>query len=815
MRWGILTKIALAATVLFVFVPVSSARAADNAYTAGKLIVEFSDNNIKAAEYSAANHNLKTGLFALDRLNEKYGVSQMRKISVNRSDSGNKMASIYLLDVGKGTDMEKAAREYAAAANVEFAEPDYQRQIAVFPNDARFNRLWGLRNTGQTVNEISGAPDADIDAPDAWDLHTGSSTVTVAVIDTGVSTHPDLANRLIAGWDFVNNDNTAEDLIGHGTHVAGIIGATGNNGVGVTGVSWGVKIMPLKVSEDGMITSSRFIAAVNYAIDHGVDIINFSATGSTTSKAERSVIAKAGEAGILFVTAAGNNGTDNTYSHHYPSDYNLTNIISVAASDQDDILTSFSNYGAKTVDVAAPGENIYSTVPFRSLNEDFTRTATPGFSGTNFSETGNNSKWGTALSAGGGYAAYGDLNNYPYQANSNGELRSDPVDSHSQATVMLQYDYTVQTENDPTCRSDYLATDVWDGSQWQRLERICGKLTAGTSYINVTKYRNRQMRVRFRWITNSSDNNYFGAAVDNVMIIFPDDANGRSYEYMDGTSMATPYVVGLAALLKSYRLNLTPAELKEIIIDSVDRKSSLRGKVASGGRINAYEALRQARSYYPSTDDAISQPGISIFSRCEGGQHYDQTIEYDDSQVCFRWNRASGGAGIVGYYVHLTTSPNSDARRGNFQTGTLFKPSVFSESNTYYVYLRAVDSDGKVSEQRRTQYRFTLPAVNQPRVIIYSRCFGGVKYSANRTYHDSQVCFRWPLVTGGAGVIGYFVNLSTNPDSNAQRGSFQIKNYIKSQVYDHDKTYYAYVQAVDRDGNLSEETRTQYQYELR
>jgi PKD repeat protein len=249
--------------------------------------------------------------------------------------------------------------------------------------------------------------DADIDAPEAWDIETGNSNdVVIAVIDTGVDyDHEDLAANMwlnehelngvvgvdddgngyiddIKGWDFFSDDNDPDDENGHGTHCSGTIAAEGNNGRGVVGVSWNAKIMPLRfLGPDGGSTSDA-ILAIEYATMMGVDIMSNSWGGGGYSVALEDAISAANDAGILFVAAAGNAGTDNDVYPHYPSSYNVPNVISVAATDSFDNLAYFSNYGLISVDLGAPGVSIYSTLPGNSYGSySGTSMATPHVAG--------------------------------------------------------------------------------------------------------------------------------------------------------------------------------------------------------------------------------------------------------------------------------------------------------------------------------------------------------------------------------------------------------------------------------------------------
>ena len=269
-----------------------------------------------------------------------------------------------------------------------YAEPNYRIQVSAVPDDPRFGELWGLNNEGQS----GGAIDADIDAPEAWDAVVGSGDTVVAVIDTGVDyNHPDLMANMwvnpgeipgdnidndgngfvddVHGYDFANNDSNPMDDHNHGTHVAGTIAAVGNNGIGVTGVNWNAKIMALKfLNSQGNGDTDDAIEALNYAVAMGAKISNNS-WGFSGSFAQSlyDAIAAARDADHVFVAAAGNGsvwgfGINNDVNPFYPASYDLENIISVAAVDRTDSKPLFSNYGAITVDLAAPGVDILSTI---------------------------------------------------------------------------------------------------------------------------------------------------------------------------------------------------------------------------------------------------------------------------------------------------------------------------------------------------------------------------------------------------------------------------------------------------------------------
>ena len=238
-----------------------------------------------------------------------------------------------------------------------------------------------MSNTGQ----YGGTPGDDIGATAAWNITTGSRGVVVAVIDSGVDyTDPDLAANIwtnpnagrdgfsgdLHGYDFVDNTSDPMDQYGHGTFVAGEIGAVGNNGTGVAGVDWNVTIMPLKfLDANGAGYTSDAVRAINYAVmqrtQYGVNVrvINASWCSSQDDPALDAAIQAAGNAGILFVAAAGNYASNNDVTPQYPACSSLPNVVSVAATTTSDQLASFSDYGASTVAIAAPGVDIYGTLP--------------------------------------------------------------------------------------------------------------------------------------------------------------------------------------------------------------------------------------------------------------------------------------------------------------------------------------------------------------------------------------------------------------------------------------------------------------------
>lgn len=321
------------------------------------------------------------GIAAGDRheIREQAGVSL---------DAALPVPGLQLVEVAQNQSTADAERTLERNGEVLYAEPNYYRHAFLRPNDPSFGSQWGFENVGQ----LGGLAGADLNAVAAWDITTGSPATVVAVVDTGVLLgHPDLAgsswtnpgesgggretnrvdddgNGLVddaRGWDWSGSDPDPADLTGHGTHVAGTVGARTGNGLGVAGTSWSTRLMALRaLAANGFGTVADIVRAYRYAAAKGARIVNASLGSSAFSRAEQDAIAAA--PGVLFVVAAGNGGSDGVGDNNdrvptYPCAYPLANIVCVAATTNRDQLASFSNYGAATVDLAAPGQQILST----------------------------------------------------------------------------------------------------------------------------------------------------------------------------------------------------------------------------------------------------------------------------------------------------------------------------------------------------------------------------------------------------------------------------------------------------------------------
>ncbi|HNT37370.1 MAG TPA: S8 family serine peptidase, partial [bacterium] len=296
-------------------------------------------------------------------------------------------ACVFSVQTQSGESLSSLITHFRNQPEVLYAEPNFIYRLAeTTPNDTYFaSEQWALRNTGQKGG-ISGE---DIDATEAWDTQTGSPDVVVAVIDTGLALeHSDIRNgtgnvwlntdeipgNLLdddnngyvddwRGWNFFEENNNPNDQHSHGTHVSGTIGAIGNNGQGVTGVCWQVKIMPLAAfnPRTGEATNEDLVAAIQYAVNNGAKVINASWGDFVHSQILEDAVRTARDAGVLFVAAVGNNSLlDLEHASFYPAGYQLENIVSVASSNSSARISSFSNQGNYSVDLFAPGESIFN-----------------------------------------------------------------------------------------------------------------------------------------------------------------------------------------------------------------------------------------------------------------------------------------------------------------------------------------------------------------------------------------------------------------------------------------------------------------------
>jgi subtilisin family serine protease len=573
----------------------------------------------------------KQGASRSDRAEAKRdaGASLERKLLLSRTE---------LVEVTPGEE-EEAAAKLERDPKVLYAEPNAVVHEDATPNDTRFPALWGLNNTGQQVHGVAGLADADIDAPEAWNLGAGlGSSVRVAVVDSGVvANHPDLAANMFInpgesgggketngidddgngkvddfrGWDFAYNDNNPNTNRDHGTHVAGTIAARSNNGLGVAGAasfpttagSWlGPKILAVKVlNEQGSGTIASLADGLVYAGTMNAKVANvslgFAGTSATLDNAIKS------KPSTLYVVAAGNDGVNNDTSPHTPCNPATTpdaaNKICVAATDSSDTLASFSNFGAVNVDLAAPGVSILSTVPTKTVFSDNFETGITGRWTTNDAGQTGAPRWGrtTLFST----SRYHSLTDSPggtagapakYVANQDNWARNTTGfnltgGNHCRVTAQAKID---TEDNFDTFTIEATRTPAVAAS-WQTVFTFSGAGTVSvTANIPAAFDGKTGVFVRFR-LNSDGSNQDDGAYVDDVAVKCRTNSfNATSYAFLNGTSMASPHVAGAAAFLFTKFPTATVAQIKSKILGSADTKPSLTGKVRTGARLNLYKA---------------------------------------------------------------------------------------------------------------------------------------------------------------------------------------------------------------------------------
>ncbi len=622
--------------------PLSSNLRHPSRYVPGEVLVKFKDEasslGIKSINVDGEHHEIKT-------------------FSVN-----GRAIHQYKLD---GTlSVDEAVVKYRNNPAVEYAEPNYLYWTKTIPSDAKFETLWGLHNTGQTVNGTAGTPDADIDAPEAWDISTGSSDVVIAVIDSGIAyDHPDLAPNIwtnpreiagngvdddgngfvddVHGWDFLMNDSDPMDPIdlnpggnpGHGTHVAGIIAGAGNNGSGITGVMWTARLMALKAGGvNGALSTAAIVSAIQYGIANGARVINMSFTAPECSQALYDAVNAANAAGVILVAAAGNEASDNDNTSSFPANFGspsvcdgqqkaaLPNVISVAATDENDRLIRLSNFGSTTVHVAAPGIRINSTKPTSNVTNVLLHKFDSNSTGLGYTFGGTNSTWGFTNSA--SFSQPTSLTDSPSGNYLNGtdSFATGPVfTTQGQRGCRLDSRIRMQTEQD----IDGVITEVSrdNGVSWESIRTITGNTNDQFEPFTLGDIVDGTANSQFRFRFQSDERQVFdGVYLDDVRIacVAGQPSGTTDYQFLFGTSMATPHVAGLAGLLLSVNPNLTVSELRNAILNTVDRKPSLSGKVSTGGRINARAALASVLRTFPVAVNKLGAGSGTITSTPAG-----------------------------------------------------------------------------------------------------------------------------------------------------------------------------------------------------
>jgi len=525
-------------------------------YKTGELLVRFKPD--VAYEQIAA-------------FNQKFGFTSIGYIQRFR---------IHKIQLPEGVAEKRAIELYMASGLVEIVEKHALRYANQTPDDLFYNDQWGL-------------PQAM--APQAWDLTTGSADVIVAVIDSGVNyLHPDLQDNIwinetefngqpyldddgngyvddVYGYDFTDGDADPMDVDGHGTHVAGIIGARGNDGYGVAGVCWNIKIMVLKVQADSSddMLEGDIIEAIGYAIDQGARIVNCSFGGESDGfpSSEYDAFNDLLNEGILAVCSAGNDtlNTDTQGNENYPSCYALDNILSVAASDQNDNLAGFSNYGSVSVDLMAPGDGILSTTAHIDASVAYTiGTESFQYAALELEYAGTTNELGISGLI---YACgLGEPSEFPQGVSGNIALVQ---------RGELYFSEKVTNAMNAGASGVVIYNNVPGG-----FRGTLGDTDAWIPAVSISREDGDKI------LAHLQANGNFSVTVVNQ----PMDVNSY-WLYMSGTSMAAPFVSGLSGLMLSLNPDIGYNAIKAAIMDTVDQVPAVANQLVTGGRVNAFNAI--------------------------------------------------------------------------------------------------------------------------------------------------------------------------------------------------------------------------------
>ena len=584
-------------------------------YVPGEVIVKFYDSASKATV--AAAHAITGG-------------QTIKTFAVGSE-------TFHHVKLGQGVNVEDALSKYRQSPAIEYVEPNYIYRVSAIPNDTQFTSLWGLHNTGQTVNGTVGTADVDIDAPEAWDITTGSSNVIIAVIDTGIAyDHPDLAPNMwvntgeipnngidddgngfiddVNGYDFFNNDPDPMDPQdpqgnpGHGTHVAGTIAAVGNNILGITGVMHTAKLMALKAGDVQGMTNAAILAAEDYARVKGARAINasFGRTGGPCSPSEYAALRALNTAGVMFLVAAGNGdsngvGINNDVTPSYPAQYSvattcgpgLPNVITVAAITQTGAKASFSNFGATSVQIAAPGVNTNSTKPTSNVVSPLIHNYDSNPAGLGYIFSGTNNSWDfTSAVSSSPPTSLTDSPAGDYLNNTNSFATGPIFSTVGQRGCRLVGAMRLQSEQG----FDGVLVDASanGGTTWTTVRSFSGSTSGQFVQLPFSDLpdRNANNRFRFNFVSDGSDA-FDGVYFDDVRVncTAGTPSGTTDYQFLAGTSMATPHVTGVVGLLLAVNPNLTVAQIRNAILNTGDVSALLNGVVSTGRRLNAFNAL--------------------------------------------------------------------------------------------------------------------------------------------------------------------------------------------------------------------------------
>lgn len=639
-------------------------------------------------------------------------------------------------------------------AAVETVEPNYLRwaTAAVPTNTTLFAQMWGLQNTGQLVNGTTGTAGDDIRFVSAWTAaNPAAGEVVVAVIDTGVDyTHPDLVSNLWTnageipnngvdddgngyvddyyGYDFADNLPSPMDSGIHGTHVSGTIAATGIP-IGVVGVNNRAKIMALKASSDGTtFTDAAIIEAIQYATmmkGRGVNIvaINASFGGGSSSSTESAAIQAAGNAGIIFCAAAGNNSANNDTTETYPASYRLANMIVVAASDQNDALASFSDYGPTTVDLAAPGVNILSTVPLSQAGTTASvQQASVSYLANGLTYAGTTTGiTATVVDCGLGYPS-----NFPAAVNGNIALIN-------RGTLT----FAVKVTN--AMAAGARAAIIWNNVAGNFL----GTLGSSNNWIPAVAI-------------SQADGQTLRALLPATATVVNTLDPTQIYQYLDGTSMATPHVAGAVAFAAMNYPAETVAKRIQRILGAVDIIAGLQNKVRTGGRLDLSRIVGVVDT---------APPSVSITNPVTG-------TTYTNAQTVTLRASAADNTGVTRVEFYDTSALKTNDTSAPYTATWKF---ALADNGVHAWTARAYDAAGNVTTSAVVSLTVNIPIPCAYTVLPSSVTFGTGSGASNETVTTTGNCSwtassgaSWITITAGNsgtgnGTVSYSVAANTGP----------------------------------------------------
>ena len=544
---------------------------------------------------------------------QQYTVATLGGLSISPVGKKLRVAKIRLQE---GSDVMAAVQAYQADPDIEHAQPNYIYYVSALPNDTSFNQLWGLKNTGQTISDPvyssnnPGTAGYDIDAESAWDQITDCRSAVVAVLDTGINyTHQDLSGNMWDGsgsgfpnhgYDYVDIDDDPMPTGGredHGTHVAGTIGAYGNNGMGVTGVCWRTSIMSVRVlGADGSGAIAGIIEGIEFASDNGATVINMSLGGEIPfDSLFNDAITYVRDRDVVVVVAAGSGGSDYRSDDNdglggdgdastimQPCNFTQDNLLCVTALDQAYSLATFSNYGASSVDVGAPGTNILSSYAGQKITDDFTSgwTLSGGWASSFCSPyyiLSNPSDWCNF----GMYALNADDRAYK-------SFNLSLADA-----AELTYGAVIDTE----INFDFFSTAMINSggdpfADGGTTLQIGSGSTFGDTLLfshNISSCNTSTCSLGFR-LTSDSTNVDFGIAI-GFFSIHTLETNSTRYFSAIGTYMASSHVAGIATMVRAFNPSYSYVQTMEAIRNGAEIVAGLSGITTTGRSANAMGAL--------------------------------------------------------------------------------------------------------------------------------------------------------------------------------------------------------------------------------